>query len=738
MLRRLRDDRLGAAVTNEEGRFVIGVDAESFDDLPWETGPDLFFRVFHRDTPVTDTKEQVEWDRDQKELTVEIEFDESSLPPAPPTDVRATAGNGTVELDWTVGPEARTSNVYWATTPGVTAENGERIADVNPPFTHTGLTNGLSYAYVVTAVDDEGESFESREVQATPVAPLDEAVPTTIADETAFLYTGDNSLQTGVDPDDIDSERVAVLRGEVLDTDGEPIPDVAVSILDRPEFGQTVTRVDGMFDIVVNGGGQLTVRYEKEGYLSSQRAVEVPWKDYVWLSDVVLRPPSDDPTSVETGAATPQVARTTPSVDQDGERTPTVFFPAGTTALSTGTGLALDDLTVRLTEYSVGETGPMTVPAPPVPNAAYTYVVELGVDEAGEDEGDGIPMNRPLLTTVGEGDIVFDRPVVHYVENFLDFPIGEPVPTGFYDPDQGEWKPMNNGRIIRIMGSVDGLAVLDIDGTNFPANATQLEALGITDDERRELAQLYDRGQSVWRMTTTHFSTHRGCWPFKIPPEFITWISSEVGDGVKNDSDLAERATVLTARQQPILTAQPEPVLTNRTVTSGDGNCGERPDSAGFFGIQFAHNTRKQGRFYWGEEVTFAIGLDTDGNFAKIVSGGSRVSTSPGAATSLTGTVLPNADSMWNLGGGSIQAGGEASAAIASASIGGVTTGATNEAGERVRGLEVNTSVGLTKPGFNTYASATHTTVEKIPTPSWIPELAKWLGERGLLRRLDC
>ena len=45
-----------------------------------------------------------------------------------------------------------------------------------------------------------------------------------------------------------------------------------------------------MFDIVVNGGGQLTLNYEKDGYLPSQRAVDAPWRDFAWAPDVVLVP----------------------------------------------------------------------------------------------------------------------------------------------------------------------------------------------------------------------------------------------------------------------------------------------------------------------------------------------------------------------------------------------------------------------------------------------------------------
>ena len=43
-----------------------------------------------------------------------------------------------------------------------------------------------------------------------------------------------------------------------------------------------------MFDMAANGGGLLTLRYEKERYLPVQRTVQAPWRDYAWLPDVVM------------------------------------------------------------------------------------------------------------------------------------------------------------------------------------------------------------------------------------------------------------------------------------------------------------------------------------------------------------------------------------------------------------------------------------------------------------------
>ncbi len=67
-----------------------------------------------------------------------------------------------------------------------------------------------------------------------------------------------------------------------------PLSGVTITILNHPEFGQTLSRTDGMFDMAVNGGGRLTINYARSGYLQAQRQVNVPWQDYIWAPDVVL------------------------------------------------------------------------------------------------------------------------------------------------------------------------------------------------------------------------------------------------------------------------------------------------------------------------------------------------------------------------------------------------------------------------------------------------------------------
>lgn len=88
--------------------------------------------------------------------------------PSAPYDVLAVAGNGSNTLFWKKGVSVLSYNVYWSTTPGVTPATGTRIANASRPFSHTGLANGTSYYYVVTAVNNAGESVISTEATAQP------------------------------------------------------------------------------------------------------------------------------------------------------------------------------------------------------------------------------------------------------------------------------------------------------------------------------------------------------------------------------------------------------------------------------------------------------------------------------------------------------------------------------------------------------------------------------------------
>jgi hypothetical protein len=88
--------------------------------------------------------------------------------PSTPTGVSASAGNGQVTISWSASSGATSYNVKRATTSG-----GPYTTIASPTgttYTNTGLTNGTTYYYVVSAVNSSGESSNSTQVSATPTA----------------------------------------------------------------------------------------------------------------------------------------------------------------------------------------------------------------------------------------------------------------------------------------------------------------------------------------------------------------------------------------------------------------------------------------------------------------------------------------------------------------------------------------------------------------------------------------
>jgi len=343
---------------------------------------------------------------------------------------------------------------------------------------------------------------------STVAPPVDPTVATTVDTATSFLYTGPYPIQTGVWPGTIETRRAAVLRGKVMDRNETPLPGVTITVLNHSEYGQTLSRSDGVFDMVVNGGGPLTVNYAREGFLTAQRQVRVPWQDYARLPDVVLISVDGVVAQIDLTAATPiQVARGSVATDGDGARQATLLFSGGTQAqmiLADGSAQHVNALNVRATEYTVGPRGPNAMPAELPATSGYTYAVELSADEA---------------MTAGAVDIQFSRPVYFYVENFVGFPVGGAVPTGYYDRKRDLWVPSKNGQVIRVVSITAGLADVDTDGDGASDDPSILALLNITDAEREKLATLYAAGQSLWRVPVTHFTPWDCNWPFGPPDD---------------------------------------------------------------------------------------------------------------------------------------------------------------------------------------------------------------------------
>ena len=93
--------------------------------------------------------------------------------PAAPTGLAATAGDAQVALSWTASSFATSYNVKRAAAPaGPYTPVGTTTA---PTVTYTdssGLNNGTTYYYVVSATGPGGTSSDTSPVSATPVSPI--------------------------------------------------------------------------------------------------------------------------------------------------------------------------------------------------------------------------------------------------------------------------------------------------------------------------------------------------------------------------------------------------------------------------------------------------------------------------------------------------------------------------------------------------------------------------------------
>jgi hypothetical protein len=151
---------------NTQGRLLNGVSAASVCATSASTYTGRFIHI-EQDPTYRNPSDWIAPIADTWPLTA---------PPAP-SGLMASAGTAQVVLNWSASNEAVSYRLYRGTTSGgpynVLASG---LSATN--HTDTTVTNGITYYYVVSALNGSGESAHSNEAAATPSAPAAPAAPT--------------------------------------------------------------------------------------------------------------------------------------------------------------------------------------------------------------------------------------------------------------------------------------------------------------------------------------------------------------------------------------------------------------------------------------------------------------------------------------------------------------------------------------------------------------------------------
>ena len=311
-----------------------------------------------------------------------------------------------------------------------------------------------------------------------------------IVDENTFGEDYQDVVPPDADPTTFDDDRFTIVRGAVVDEDGEPLVGAAISIKGQPLYGSTTTNANGEWHLAVNGGGVVTVRVEAPGFPLVDRNVDVPWNEIVVAPTVELTP-LDPLVTTDALDGDPTAA----VVHQNlGFAAPaTIVIPKDVTAVGTrtdGTQEILTEVSVRATEYRTPEGMPAVLP----PSSLFTMCIEFQVD--------------------GYEHVTFSRPITVWLPNFLGFDVGDAVPFGYYDRDQATWLPMPDGVIVQLVDRDNDTIVdsLDYTGDGVPDDLT---GDGTLDDELFGVQTEYGftPGAEFWLLRTSHFSPHDPNYP---------------------------------------------------------------------------------------------------------------------------------------------------------------------------------------------------------------------------------
>ncbi|XP_052130020.1 teneurin-m isoform X6 [Frankliniella occidentalis] len=116
----------------------------------------------------------------------------------------------------------------------------------------------------------------------------------------------EGSLQRYAKQDALNESRSAVVRGRVVTSMGMGMMGVRVGTTNIND-GYTMTREDGWFDLLLNGGGAVTLKFGRSPFPAVQYVVNVPWNEVVVI-DTVIMEVGDDRSAILASASPPSQA----------------------------------------------------------------------------------------------------------------------------------------------------------------------------------------------------------------------------------------------------------------------------------------------------------------------------------------------------------------------------------------------------------------------------------------------
>ncbi|WP_341939657.1 Lcl domain-containing protein [Marinimicrobium sp. C2-29] len=290
----------------------------------------------------------------------------------------------------------------------------------------------------------------------------------------------EESVEAGFDP-----KSMAVYTGIAHDRYGVPMSGVQVSFLNARNYGSVVTGTDGRF-IIAGPAGEQTLVYKKPGYLVIQRSAIAASSQWASLETVTLLERDSKTTTIDLSIEDPQVHESSVISDEFGDRKATVVFNGITSAVirsADGSERPVEQFEFSATEFETPASMPGELPR----ETAFTWASDLHVDGAHYTDS-----------------VHFNGSVVMFVDNFLNFDVGEIVPIGYFDRRVSEWVASSNGVVVELLdsdgdGVVDGL---DYTGDGLPDD---LNGNGDTGDEPVGLDS-YSAGDTLWWGSFNHMT----------------------------------------------------------------------------------------------------------------------------------------------------------------------------------------------------------------------------------------